>query len=128
MLKTVFTAVTGETADYEFPKMEYNEAMGRYGSDKPDSRFGVELKDLTDIAQNCGFKAFTSTVAAGGIVKAVVAPGVADTFSRKIFGDYEEYVKRYFKAKGMARIKLTADGVNSPIAKFFSKEEMKCNN
>ena len=124
LAKTVFTAVTGETADYEFPKMEYKEAMERYGSDKPDTRFGVELKDLTDIAAKCGFKAFTSTVEAGGIVKAVVAPGVADTFSRKILSDYEEYVKRYFGAKGMAWIKLTAEGVNSPIAKFFTEEEM----
>ncbi len=125
LAKTVFTAVTGETADYEFPRMEYREAMERYGSDKPDTRFGVELKDLTDIAGKCGFKAFTSTVEAGGLVKAVVAPGVADTFSRKILSDYEEYVKRYFGAKGMAWIKVTAEGVNSPIAKFFSEEEMK---
>lgn len=125
LAKTVFTAVTGETADYEFPKMEYREAMERYGSDKPDTRFGVELKDLTDIAANCGFKAFSSTVENKGLVKAVVAPGVADTFSRKILSDYEEYVKRYFGAKGMAWIKVTAEGVNSPIAKFFSEEEMK---
>lgn len=125
LAKTVFTAVTGETADYEFPKMEYREAMERYGSDKPDTRFGVELKDLTDIAANCGFKAFSSTVENKGLVKAVVAPGVAETFSRKILSDYEEYVKRYFSAKGMAWIKVTAEGVNSPIAKFFSEEEMK---
>lgn len=125
LAKTVFTAVTGETADYEFPKMEYREAMERYGSDKPDTRFGVELKDLTDIAANCGFKAFSSTVENKGLVKAVVAPGVAETFSRKILSDYEEYVKRYFGAKGMAWIKVTAEGVNSPIAKFFSEEEMK---
>ena len=125
LAKTVFTAVTGEIADYEFPRMEYKEAMERYGSDKPDTRFGVELQDLTDIAGKCGFKAFSSTVEAGGIVKAVVAPGVADTFSRKILSDYEEYVKRYFGAKGMAWIKLTAEGVHSPIAKFFSEEEMK---
>lgn len=125
LAKTVFTAVTGETADYEFPKMEYREAMERFGSDKPDTRFGVELKELTDLAANCGFKAFSSTVENGGIVKAVVAPGVAETFSRKILSDYEEYVKRYFGAKGMAWIKVTAEGVNSPIAKFFSEEEMK---
>ncbi len=125
LAKTVFTAVTGETADYEFPKMEYREAMERYGSDKPDTRFGVELKDLTDIVANCGFKAFSSTVENKGLVKAVVAPGVAETFSRKILSDYEEYVKRYFGAKGMAWIKVTAEGVNSPIAKFFSEEEMK---
>ena len=125
LAKTVFTAVTGETADYEFPKMEYREAMERYGSDKPDTRFGVELKDLTDIAANCRFKAFSSTVENKGLVKAVVAPGVAETFSRKILSDYEEYVKRYFGAKGMAWIKVTAEGINSPIAKFFSEEEMK---
>lgn len=125
LAKTVFTAVTGETADYEFPKMEYREAMERFGSDKPDTRFGVELKELTDLVADCGFKAFTSTVENGGIVKAVVAPGVAETFSRKILSDYEEYVKRYFGAKGMAWIKVTAEGVNSPIAKFFSEEEMK---
>ena len=125
LAKTVLTAVTGEVADYEFPKMEYKEAMERFGSDKPDTRFGVELKELTDLVANCGFKAFTSTVENGGIVKAVVAPGVADTFSRKILSDYEEYVKRYFGAKGMAWIKITAEGVNSPIAKFFSEEEMK---
>lgn len=125
LAKTVFTAVTGETADYEFPRMEYREAMERYGSDKPDTRFGVELKELTDLVADCGFKAFTSTVEAGGIVKAVVAPKVADKFSRKVLTDYEEYVKRYFGAKGMAWIKLTPEGVNSPIAKFFSEEQMK---
>lgn len=125
LAKTVFTTVTGEVADYEFPRMEWKEAMERYGSDKPDTRFGVELKELTDLVKNCGFKAFTSTVEAGGIVKAVVAPGVAETFSRKILSDYEEYVKRYFGAKGMAWIKLTEEGVHSPIAKFFSEDELK---
>lgn len=125
LAKTVFTTVTGEVADYEFPRMEWKEAMERYGSDKPDTRFGVELKELTDLVKNCGFKAFTSTIEAGGIVKAVVAPGVAETFSRKILSDYEEYVKRYFGAKGMAWIKLTGEGVHSPIAKFFSEDELK---
>ncbi len=125
LAKTVFTTVTGEVADYEFPRMEWKEAMERYGSDKPDTRFGVELKELTDLVKNCGFKAFTSTIEAGGIVKAVVAPGVAETFSRKILSDYEEYVKRYFGAKGMAWIKLTEEGVHSPIAKFFSEDELK---
>ncbi len=81
--------------------------MEIYGSDKPDTRFGVELKDLTDIAANCGFKAFSSTVENKGLEKAVVAPGVAETFSRKILYDYEEYVKRYFGATGLATLHET---------------------
>lgn len=124
LAKRVFKQVTGEAADYAFPRMPYAEAMERFGSDKPDTRFAVELKDLTDIMVNCNFQAFKNTVENGGVVKAVVAPGVAEEFSRKILSDYEEYAKRYFGAKGMAWIKVTAEGVNSPIAKFFSEEEM----
>ncbi|MGL5279874.1 MAG: aspartate--tRNA ligase [Cetobacterium sp.] len=124
LAKRVFKNVTGESADYEFPRMPYAEAMERFGSDKPDTRFAVELKDLTDIMATCGFKGFKSAVEAGGIVKAVVAPGVAEQFSRKILTEYEDYAKTYFGAKGMAWIKLTEEGVNSPIAKFFSEEEM----
>lgn len=125
LAKKVFSEVTGETADYEFPRMEWIDAMDRFGSDKPDTRFGVELKDISEIAKNCGFKAFASTVADGGVVRAIVAPNVADKFSRKILDDYQEYVKRYFGAKGLAYIKLTKDGINSPIAKFLSEDEMK---
>ncbi len=124
LAKRVFKNVTEESADYEFPRMPYAEAMERFGSDKPDVRFGVELKDLTDIMATCGFKGFKSAVEAGGIVKAVVAPGVAEQFSRKILTEYEDYAKTYFGAKGMAWIKLTEEGVNSPIAKFFTEEEM----
>ena len=125
LAKKVFSEVTGETADYEFPRMEWIDAMDRFGSDKPDTRFGVELKDISEIAKNCGFKAFASTVAEGGVVRAIVAPNVADKFSRKVLDDYQEYVKRYFGAKGLAYIKLTKDGINSPIAKFLTEDEMK---
>lgn len=125
LAKKVFSEVTGETADYEFPRMEWIDAMDRFGSDKPDTRFGVELKDISEIAKNCGFKAFASTVADGGVVRAIVAPNVADKFSRKILDDYQEYVKRYFGAKGLAYIKLTKEGINSPIAKFLTEDEMK---
>ena len=125
LAKKVFSEVTGETADYEFPRMEWIDAMDRFGSDKPDTRFGVELKDISEIAKNCGFKTFASTVAEGGVVRAIVAPNVADKFSRKILDDYQEYVKRYFGAKGLAYIKLTKDGINSPIAKFLTEDEMK---
>ncbi|MGL6066882.1 MAG: aspartate--tRNA ligase [Cetobacterium sp.] len=124
LAKRVFKNVTEESADYDFPRMPYSEAMERFGSDKPDVRFSVELKDLTDIMANSEFKGFKSAVEAGGIVKAVVAPGVAEQFSRKILTEYEDYAKTYFGAKGMAWIKVTEDGVNSPIAKFFSEEEM----
>ncbi|MCI6151564.1 MAG: aspartate--tRNA ligase [Fusobacterium perfoetens] len=125
LAKRVFKQVTGQEANYDFPRMEWKDAMDRFGSDKPDTRFGVELKDISEIVANCGFKAFSSTIADGGIVKAIVAPQVADKFSRKILDDYQEYVKRYFGAKGLAYIKLTKGGINSPIAKFLTEEEMK---
>ena len=124
LAKTVFKKVTGEEANYSFEKMPYHEAMSRFGSDKPDVRFGVELKDLTPIMKECGFKAFSGVANSGGLVNAIVAPGQATNFSRKVLGDLETYVKTYFGAKGLAWIKVTEEGVNSPIAKFFSEEEM----
>ena len=125
LAKYVFKNVTGEEANYTFERMPYAEAMDRFGSDKPDLRFGVELKDLSDIVKNSSFNAFSSTVQNGGLVKAVVAPNANEKFSRKFISEYEEYVKTYFGAKGLAYIKLTADGITSPIAKFLSEDEMK---
>lgn len=125
LAKYVFKNVTGEEANYTFQRMPYAEAMDRFGSDKPDLRFGVELKDLSDIVKNSSFNAFSSTVQNSGLVKAVVAPNANEKFSRKVISEYEEYVKTYFGAKGLAYIKLTADGITSPIAKFLSEEEMK---
>lgn len=125
LAKYVFKNVTGEEANYTFQRMPYAEAMDRFGSDKPDLRFGVELKDLSDIVKNSSFNAFRSTVQNGGLVKAVVAPNANEKFSRKVISEYEEYVKTYFGAKGLAYIKLTADGITSPIAKFLSEDEMK---
>ncbi|WDF25603.1 aspartate--tRNA ligase [Fusobacterium nucleatum] len=125
LAKYVFKNVTGEEANYTFQRMPYTEAMDRFGSDKPDLRFGVELKDLSDIVKNSSFNAFSSTVQNGGLVKAVVAPNANEKISRKVISEYEEYVKTYFGAKGLAYIKLTADGITSPIAKFLSEDEMK---
>ena len=125
LAKYVFKNVTGEEANYTFQRMPYAEAMDRFGSDKPDLRFGVELKDLSDIVKNSSFNAFSSTVQNSGLVKAVVAPNANEKFSRKVISEYEEYVKTYFGAKGLAYIKLTADGITSPIAKFLSEDEMK---
>ncbi|WP_298972455.1 aspartate--tRNA ligase [uncultured Fusobacterium sp.] len=125
LAKYVFKNVTGEEANYTFQRMPYAEAMDRFGSDKPDLRFTVELKDLSDIVRNSSFNAFSSTVQNGGLVKAIVAPSANEKFSRKIISEYEEYVKTYFGAKGLAYIKLGADGISSPIAKFLSEDEMK---
>ena len=125
LAKYVFKNVTGEEANYTFQRMPYAEAMDRFGSDKPDLRFAVELKDLSDIVKNSSFNAFSSTVQNGGLVKAIVAPSASEKFSRKIISEYEEYVKTYFGAKGLAYIKLGADGISSPIAKFLTEDEMK---
>lgn len=125
LAKYVFKNVTGEEANYTFQRMPYAEAMDRFGSDKPDLRFGVELKNLSELVKNCGFNAFSSTVQNGGLVKAVVASNANEKFSRKVISEYEEYVKTYFGAKGLAYIKLTAEGISSPIAKFLSEDEMK---
>ena len=125
LAKYVFKNVTGEEANYTFQRMPYAEAMDRFGSDKPDLRFAVELKDLSDIVKNSSFNAFSSTVQNDGLVKAIVAPNANEKFSRKFISEYEEYVKTYFGAKGLAYIKLTADGITSPIAKFLSEDEMK---
>lgn len=125
LAKYVFKNVTGEEANYTFQRMPYAEAMDRFGSDKPDLRFTVELKDLSDIVKNSSFNAFSSTVQNGGLVKAIVAPSANEKFSRKIISEYEEYVKTYFGAKGLAYIKLGADGISSPIAKFLNEDEMK---
>ena len=125
LAKYVFKNVTGEEANYTVQRMPYAEAMERFGSDKPDLRFGVELKNLSELVKNCGFNAFSSTVQNGGLVKAVVASNANEKFSRKVISEYEEYVKTYFGAKGLAYIKLTAEGISSPIAKFLSEDEMK---
>ena len=125
LAKYVFKNVTGEEANYTFQRMPHAEAMDRFGSDKPDLRFGVELKNISEIVKNSTFSAFSSTVQNGGLVKAVVAPNANEKFSRKVIAEYEDYVKVYFGAKGLAYIKLGADGISSPIAKFLSEDEMK---
>lgn len=125
LAKYVFKNVTGEEANYTFERMPHAVAMEKYGSDKPDLRFGLELSNLSEILSNTEFKAFSSTIANGGLVKAVVAPNSAEKFSRKIISEYEEYVKTYFGAKGLAYIKLGKEEISSPIAKFLSEEELK---
>jgi aspartyl-tRNA synthetase len=105
-----------------FPRISYDEAMARYGSDKPDTRFGLELVDLTEIVRECGFQVFRTVTAKGGMVKSINAKGCAD-FSRKDLDDLTSYVGQY-GAKGLAWVKVKESGEwQSPIAKFFTEEE-----
>jgi aspartyl-tRNA synthetase len=104
------------------PRMSYDEAMNRYGSDKPDTRFGLELIDVSSFAKESGFKVFTSAVENGGQVKCLNVKGQAANYSRKDIDGLQEYAGRY-GAKGLAWLKLEEDGFKGPIAKFFSEEE-----
>jgi len=117
----VFEAVLGRRLTLPFARMTYAEAVDRYGLDKPDTRFDLELADVTDIVKGSGFKVFASVAAKGGMVKALNAKGCVD-FSRKEIDDLTAFAAIY-KAKGLAWIKVREDGWQSPIAKFFTDEE-----
>ena len=121
MIKTLFKEVIGRDVAVPFQRLPYTEAMDRFGLDKPDLRFGLELKDVSDIVKTSGFKVFAGVVEKGGIVKALNAKGCVE-FSRKEIDDLTEFAAVY-KAKGLAWIKVKEDGWQSPIAKFFTDEE-----
>ncbi|MCL2766938.1 MAG: aspartate--tRNA ligase, partial [Peptococcaceae bacterium] len=110
------------TIPQPFPRLTYREAMDRFGSDKPDTRFGLELKDVSDIAANCGFKVFNSVIETGGQVKGINATGCG-TFSRKEIDDLIAYAAIY-KAKGLAYFVVTDSGVKSTLSKFFNEQEL----
>ena len=105
-----------------FPRMTYEQAMDRYGTDKPDLRFGLELSDMTDIAAGCGFKVFANVAAKGGEVKGLCAPGCGD-LPRAQMDRLTEFVQEH-KAKGLAYFPVTEAGLEGPIAKFFTAEEL----
>lgn len=121
MMKAVFSEVMGKTLETPFLRLSYQEAVDRYGLDKPDTRFDLELCDVSDIMKGSGFKVFSSVVGKGGIVKALNAKGCSN-FSRKEIDDLTDFVGIY-KAKGLAWIKVKEDAWQSPIAKFFSDDE-----
>ncbi|MDN2452321.1 aspartate--tRNA ligase [Lactobacillus sp. UCMA15818] len=108
--------------DIELPlkRITWNEAMDRFGSDKPDVRFGMELKNMAGAVKDVDFKVFQNTLENGGQVKAITVPGGADKYSRKEIDAEQDYIKR-FGAKGMAWLKVTDDGFSGPIAKFFNE-------
>lgn len=104
-------------------RIPYDEAMNRYGSDKPDTRFGLELTDLSDILSATEFKVFAGAIADGGSVRAICVKGGAQTLSRKEIDKLVEFVKTY-KAKGLAYTRITADSQTSSYEKFLSEQEV----
>jgi len=121
MLEHLFKDVMDLKLTLPFARLAYPDAVGRFGLDKPDMRFGLELVDISDIVESSGFKLFANTVKDGGIVKALNAKGCID-FSRKEIDDFTDYVAVY-RAKGLAWIKIREDAWQSPIEKFFSDSE-----
>ena len=122
LLYKLFKEIKGIEIKLPIDRMTYSEAMERYGVDKPDLRFGFELKNISDLVQNCGFKVFSGAVESQGSVRGINIKGYGDRFTRKDITALEDYAKTY-GAKGLAWIKITQEGITSPIAKFFSEEE-----
>jgi aspartyl-tRNA synthetase len=123
LLAEVVREVKGIDIPTPFPRLSYHEAMDRYGSDKPDTRFGLELKDISDITKASEFKVFLQAVELGGQVRGFAAPGMAK-LSRKEVDDLTNEAK-IFGAKGLAWIKVTDAGFESPIAKFFKEGQVQ---
>jgi aspartyl-tRNA synthetase len=126
MMETMMTGllqkVKGVEVPKPFPRMTYKEAMDRYGSDKPDTRFGLELINVSELVKESGFKVFAAAVTNGGEVKAINVKGKAANYSRKDIDNLTEFTAVY-GAKGLAWMKVEAEGLKGPISKFFSEEE-----
>ena len=124
-LQRVFKEVLDIDIQLPLPRMPYQEAMDRFGSDKPDLRFGFEIKDISDIAKSCDFAVFKNAVEGGGTVRLINVDGYADKFPRKEIDKLADFVKTY-RAKGLAWLKLAADGtVTSSFAKFLKPDELE---
>lgn len=123
-IKRVFKEAINVDLEIPFIRMPYKEAMERFGTDKPDIRFGFELVNLSDLVENCGFKVFSDAVKNGGSVRAINAKGCGNKFSRKEIDALGEFVKTY-GAKGMAWIFVGENEHKSPITKFFTEDEIK---
>jgi len=123
LLAAIVKEVKGIDLSLPFPRYSYQDVMERYGSDKPDTRFGLELKDISDIAKASDFKVFLQTVELGGQVKGFAAPGMARLSRKDVDGLTSE--AKVFGAKGLAWIKVTDAGFESPIAKFFKDGQLK---
>ncbi len=124
LLARIFKEARGVDIPTPFPRLTYADAMNRFGSDKPDTRFGLELVEIADLFRDSQFKVFRSVAEGGGYIKALNAKGAASLLSKEQLKKWEEWVKTEFGAKGLAYIKWTAGGEwDSPIVKFFSAQE-----
>lgn len=122
-LKKLFDEILGIKIETPFLRLPYSEAMERFGSDKPDSRFGMEFINISDAVKDCGFKVFSDAVKQGGSVRCIVAKGLGEKMTRKTLDSLGEYVKTY-RAKGMAWIVVEENGLRSQITKFLSEDEI----
>ena len=122
MIAKVMKEAKGIEVTLPFPRISYDEAMSRFGSDKPDTRFDMELIDLSELVANVPFKVFEGALASGGQVKAINVKGAADAYSRKKLDELAKYVEQ-FGAKGLAWLKVTDEGFTGPIAKFITEIE-----
>ncbi len=122
-LKRVMKEAKGIHVKTPFPRMTYEEAMERYGSDKPDTRFGFELKKLNHLFEDCGFKVFTDNLEAGGDIRGICIDGGSEVFTRKKIDKLTEAIRSY-GAKGMVWIKAGAE-ITSSVNKFFSQEQLQ---
>ncbi|MEE9615318.1 MAG: aspartate--tRNA ligase [Thermodesulfobacteriota bacterium] len=123
LIARIFRDVNGVELETPFKRLTYDEAVARYGLDAPDVRFGLELEDLTDIVRDSGFKVFANVAAKGGVVKGLNAKG-CEGFTRKELDELTE-LAGVFGGKGLAWVKITEEGWQSPIEKFLSDEEKK---
>jgi len=124
LMQKMFKEILDLDLPVPFQRMSYKEAMERFGSDKPDLRFGYELKALNDLVADCGFGVFANTVKAGNDVRAINVNQGAEVFSKKGMKNLEKFVKTY-GAQGLAWMKFTEEGIDSPIAKFLSEDDIK---
>ena len=122
MMKKLMSDVKGVNVSLPIQRMTYDDAMSRYGSDKPDTRFGMELIDVSEIVKDSGFKVFAGAVANGGQVKLINVKGGASQYSRKDIDGLTEFVSRY-GAKGLAWLKVEEEGLKGPISKFVTEED-----
>ena len=122
LMDNIFSLVDIEVPE-DIPVMSYDEAMNKYGSDKPDIRFDMILQDISDIVEDSEFNVFSGVIADGGKVKGIKVENGAE-YSRSKIDKFTDFVKK-FKAKGLAWISFTENGVKSPISKFLSEEEIK---
>ena len=123
-IKRVFKEVLNVDIPTPLPRITFADAMNRYGSDKPDTRFGMEIQDLSDVVKNCGFGVFTSAIEAGGSVRAIVAKNAVATLTRKEIDKLTEHAKG-IGAKGLAYIRWADEAPNCSFAKFLTPEELQ---